>query len=85
MSKIKAGSENKAEKSGEPEKRIIIATPADAVTSGVAAEMEDTNPSLIREIVLDEETKSKWSTIGKTLVSDFFKTLFRVFISPQAP
>ncbi len=83
LSKIK--SVNKTEKTAEAEKKVVIAAPVDAVTSGAAVEMEDANASLIREIILDEDNTSKQSLIGKTLLADFFKTLFRVVISPQAP
>ncbi|MEJ0054712.1 MAG: hypothetical protein WDN75_03140 [Bacteroidota bacterium] len=82
LSKIKS---HKTEKTTEAEKKVIVAAPVDAVTSGTAVEVEDANASLIREIVLDENNTSKQAVIGKTLVANFFKTLFRVVISPQAP
>ncbi len=85
LSKIKAGSENKTEKAADADKKIVVVPSSDAVTSSVAAEIEDTNPSLIREIVLNEDNISKLPVIGKKILSDFFKTLFRVVISPQAP
>lgn len=77
-----------AEKSGKTagtEKKVIVATPSDAVTSGQAVEVGDANPSFIREIVRDENKDSKQPTLDKTILIDFFKTLFRVIISPQAP
>ena len=82
LSKIKS---QKTEKTAEAEKKVIMATPVDAVTSGITVEVEDANASLIREIVHDENTTSKQAIVGKTLVTNFFKTLFRVVISPQAP
>ncbi|NOT74623.1 MAG: hypothetical protein HOP08_06820 [Cyclobacteriaceae bacterium] len=86
MSRIEASHAKKnAEKSREGEKKVVIAAPADAVTPGVAAEMEDNNPSLIREIFYSDNGELKLSTVSKKLVTDFFKTLFRVVISPQAP
>ena len=81
LSKIK---ETQTEKPAEAEK-IIVATPTDAVTSGQAVQVGDVNPSLIREIIQDEESTSAQPTIDKTILAEFFKTLFRVFISPQAP
>jgi hypothetical protein len=84
LSKLKHQKTEK--KAGEPEKDVIIATPSEAVTSGQATEMGDVDPAVIREIVMDEDGKSpKFRAIFKTIVSDLFKTLFRVYISPQAP
>jgi len=82
LSKIQS---EKSEKPADAEKKIIVAAPADAVTSGPAAEVHDTNPSLIREIILDEDKPSKQPAVGKTILADIFRTLFRVVISPQAP
>ncbi len=82
LSKIKA---NKTEKPTEAEKDVIIATPSEAVTSSQAVEVGDTDPSLIREIVLDEDHVAERPGIFKEFISVFFKTLFRVYISPQAP
>ena len=81
LSKIKT---NQTEKQAETEKKIV-APPADAVTSGQAVEVGDANPSFIREIVLDTDTTAKQPAIDKTIIADFFKTLFRAVISPQAP
>ena len=82
LSKIKS---EQTEKSAEAEKKVIISAPADAVTSGPAAEVHDTNPSFIREIILDEDKPSKQPALAKAIFADIFKTLFRVVISPQAP
>ena len=82
LSKIKV---HKTEKSTEAEKNVIIAAPSEAVTSGQAVEVGDADPSMIREIVLDEDHVAERPGIYKAFLSDFFKTLFRVYISPQAP
>lgn len=82
LSKVKS---DETEKPAETEKKIIVATPADAVTSSQAVEVGDANPSFIREIVIDEDRAREQPTIVKNLFSDFLKTLFRTFISPQAP
>ena len=82
LSKIK---EQKTEKQASAEKDVIIAAPSEAVTSSQAVEVGDTDPSLIREIVLDEDHVSEQPAIYQAFLSDFFKTLFRVYISPQAP
>lgn len=73
------------EKPVDAEKKVIAPAPADAVTSGQAVETGDTDPSFIREIVFDEKKSVEQPAIYQTIIADFFKTLFRVFISPQAP
>jgi len=82
LSKIKA---EQTSKSAESDKDIVIAAPSDAVPSGQSAEVGDADPSLIREIVPGEEVSSGNPAVYKTFLTDFFKTLFRVYISPQAP
>ena len=82
LSKIKA---EQASKSTENDKAIIIAAPSEAVTSSQAVEVGDADPSLIREIVSSEKQSSGVPALCKTFLTDFFKTLFRVYISPQAP
>ena len=58
---------------------------------------EPTNPSIkavssrsrrnriIREIILDEDRAKEKPLIDKVIFSNFLRTLFRTFISPQAP
>lgn len=81
LSDIKKNESKKA-----PEKDIpVIAVHSDAVTSAQACEMEDANPAVIREIILEQGHQPKQPTLGKTILASFFKTLFRTVISPQAP
>ena len=75
----------KTEKTADAEKSVIVAAPSDAVTSGPAVEVGETEPSFIREIVLDDTKDSQTPVIDNTVVSEFLKTLMRVFIAPQAP
>ncbi len=82
LSKIKV---DKTEQSAEAEKTVIASTPSDAVTSGQAVEVGDADPSFIREIVVGDEQDNQQPVLDNGVVSDFLKTLFRVFISPQAP
>jgi hypothetical protein len=82
LSRIDSG---KTEKPADAEKKAIIATPSDAVTSGQAVEVGDADASFIREIVRNEDKDSKQFILDKTILVDFFKTLFRAVISPQAP
>ena len=82
LSKIEAEHTSKSE---DKDKVVIIAAPSEAVTSSQAVEVGDADPSLIREIVSSEEQSSGTPAILKIFLTDFFKTLFRVYISPQAP
>jgi hypothetical protein len=82
LSKIKT---ERTDKSTEAEKKVVVATPADAVTSGQAVEIGDANPSLIREIIFGEEGADSRPAVSHTFIGEFFKMLFRVVISPQAP
>ena len=86
LSKIKTDkTDTKDCKTTDAEKKVVIAASAEAVTSGVAVQVEDTNPSLIREIIFNENGGSSKPAIVKTILVDFFKTLFKAVISPQAP
>ena len=82
LSKIKS---EQTDQKADPEKMVIIAAPVDAVTSGPAVRVPDTNPSFIREIILDEDQPTRNPIVGKAVIADLFKTLFRAVISPQAP
>ena len=76
---------NKTEKQADPEKKVIAATPADAVTSGQAVEVGDADPSFIREIIFGEENTADHPAVDQAILGEFLKTLFHTVISPQAP
>ena len=81
-------SDIKNDKDGKqvPEKEAtVIKAPSDAVTSTQSCEIEDANPTVIREIILEEGQQPKHVTLSKAIFSSLFKTLFRTIISPQAP
>jgi hypothetical protein len=82
LSKIQTEQSEKAKDASNP---VIKAAPADAVTSSPAAKVPDSNPTFIREIILNEDQPSKEPLIDKTVIAEIFKTLLRVVISPQAP
>ncbi len=82
LSKIKV---DQTEKRADADRPVIAATPTDAVTSGQAVEVGDANPSFIRDIVVGDNQDTKQPVPDHGMVADFLKTLFRVFISPQAP
>jgi hypothetical protein len=82
LSKIKTEASGQSKEAGNP---VIKAAPADAVTSSPSANVADSHPTFIREIIIDEDKTSKEPLIDKTIVAEIFKTLLRVVISPQAP
>src|SRR5436190_14853096 len=81
LSKIKTEESEKAKDAGNP---VVKAAPADAVTSSPAAKVPDSDPTFIREIILDEDRPSKEPLIDRTIIAEICKTLLRVVISPQA-
>ena len=81
LSKIKTEQTEKT--SGDQD--ALIAAPSDAVTSAPAAEKADTDPSFIREILLDDASDREPPTVDTTFLASFLKTLFRTVIAPQAP
>ncbi len=82
LSRIK---HNKTEKPVEAEKKTIIAAPKDAVTSGQAVEIGETDASLIREIVFDENNALSKPFIDRAVLFNLITTFLRAVISPQAP
>jgi hypothetical protein len=82
LSRIK---HEKTEKPVEAEKKTIIATPADAVTSGQAVEVGDTDATLIREIIFDEKDAPGKPFVDKATLINLITTFLRAVISPQAP
>jgi hypothetical protein len=82
LSKVK---HNKTEKPVEAEKKTIIATPKDAVTSSQAVEVGDTDASLIREIVYDDDSAPTLPFVDKAPFLSLITTFLRAVISPQAP
>jgi hypothetical protein len=84
ISRLKAPKTEKQDSSREDHK-VITPASTDAVTSGQAVQTPDTDANFIREIVQEEQPNSETPSIHQTFLVDFFKTLFRVYIAPQAP
>lgn len=82
LSRIK---KNHTEKTAEADKTVVIAAPTDAVTSGQAVEVGDTDASVIREIVFSEDNAPDQPLIDQAILTDLVKVFLRMFISPQAP
>jgi hypothetical protein len=73
----------KSEKASD-KKEVVIHAPADVAAQGQAVELNHSQPSVTEEIVLSDDKNEKAVFIQK-IATDFFKTLFRVIISPNAP
>lgn len=84
ISRLKSTKTEKKDKAREDHK-VITPASTDAVTSGQAVQTSDTDASFIREIVQEEQPASETTPVHQTFLVNFFKTLFRVYIAPQAP
>ena len=74
---------SKTEKaSGKTE--VVINAPSDVAAQGQAVELSHSQTSVVEELVLSDSKNEKAVFIQK-IATDFFKTLFRVIISPNAP
>lgn len=82
LSRIK---QNTTEKPAEADRAVVIAAPTDAVTSGQAVEVGDTDASVIREIVFNEDNAPGQPFIDQAILTDLVKVFLRMVISPQAP
>src|SRR5437868_4341379 len=65
-------------------KEVIIQAPTDVAAQGQAVELNHQEPSVLEELILSDKKSEVVVFIQKTTI-DFFKTLFRVIISPNAP
>lgn len=73
----------KADKSSD-KKEVAIHAPADVAAQGQSVELNHSQPPVAEELVLANDKNEKAIFIQK-LATKFFKTLFRVIISPNAP
>jgi hypothetical protein len=80
------GSQKKAktEQADQNSKDVFINAPSDMVPHGNTVAVNEHSPSLAEKINTTTEPK-KASVVVKKVVVTFFKTLFRVFIAPNAP
>jgi len=72
----------KAKKSDKTE--VTIQIPADVAAQGQAVELDEQQPTIVKELDLSDKKTEAVVFIRKTTLN-FFKTLFRVIISPNAP
>ncbi len=84
ISRLKPAKTEKQDPAREDHK-VITPASTDAVTSGQAVQTPETDANFIREIVQEEQPASETPSVHQTFLVDFFKTLFRVYIAPQAP
>ena len=73
----------KSEKASD-KKEVAIHAPSDVAAQGQAVELNHPQPSVAQELVLADDKDEKAVFIQK-IATNFFKTLFRVIISPNAP
>ena len=73
----------KAEKAKD-KKEVTIQAPSDVAAQGQAVELNDQQPSLLEELILSDKKQETVVFVQKTTIN-FFRTLFRVIISPNAP
>jgi hypothetical protein len=71
-------------KAEKDKKEVAIHAPSDVASQGHSVELNEQQPSHVQEIILSDEKNETVVFIQKTSVN-FFKTLFRVIISPNAP
>ncbi|WHZ09301.1 MAG: hypothetical protein OJF59_003057 [Cytophagales bacterium] len=63
---------------------VKIQAPTEVTSQGQTGIVNDQNAVVVKEIVVDQPTNEIVVFVQKTTIN-FFKTLFRVFISPNAP
>ncbi len=63
---------------------VAIHAPSDVAAQGQAVELNHSQPSVLEELVLANDKNEKAIFIQK-FATKFFKTLFQVIISPNAP
>jgi len=73
----------KAEKASD-KKEVAIHAPSDVAAQGQSVELNHSQPPVSEELVLGDDKNEKAVFIQK-IATNFFKTLFRVIISPNAP
>lgn len=82
FSKKKAESGQTAGAENQDEAHISLASSSLPSTNNVVVEQEF---SFIHEILFEEETTSETTKTIASAVGEFFQTLFRVIIAPNAP
>ncbi|HTH55615.1 MAG TPA: hypothetical protein VL728_06185 [Cyclobacteriaceae bacterium] len=66
------------------QKEVTIHAPSDVASQGHSVELNEQQPSQVHEVILSDEKNEVVVLVQKTTIN-FFKTLFRVIISPNAP
>jgi hypothetical protein len=73
------------EKTGKSTKKeVAIHAPSDVAAQGQGMEISHSQPPAVEKIVLDDHKNVK-AVFVQQVVTNFFKTLFRAIISPNAP
>jgi hypothetical protein len=71
-------------KSKTDKTEVAIHAPSDVAAQGQAVELHHSQPSVQEEFVL-ADGKNEKAVFIQQIAAQFFKTLFRVIISPNAP
>ncbi len=74
----------KTEQADQTSKEVFINAPSDMVPHGNTVAVNEHSPSLAEKISGPAEPK-KTVVVAKKILVNFFKTLFQVFIAPNAP
>ena len=73
------------EQADQNSKEVSISAPSDMVPHGNTVAVNESSPSSITEKIGSTDQPKKVSVVAKKVLVNFFKTLFRVFIAPNAP
>ncbi|MBX2915091.1 MAG: hypothetical protein KF856_07445 [Cyclobacteriaceae bacterium] len=65
--------------------KTAISAPGDAVTHGPAVQVDEQAPQTLLEVLAEPQATSRFIPQATELISSFFRTLFRVIISSNAP
>ena len=75
----------KHEKQDKAQKKAVISLPSFSQQTSTHAEVNPKSSTFLFDIVFGESNEQDHSTAVPISVGKFFQTLFRVFISPNAP
>jgi hypothetical protein len=74
----------KTEQADQNSKEVFINAPSDMIPHGNTVAVNENTPSIAEKIGSTDEPK-KTAIVAKKVLVNFLKTLFQVFIAPNAP
>lgn len=63
---------------------VVVHAPSDVAAQGQVVELDHSQPAVAEAVILENNGNTKAVFVRK-VATQFFKTLFRAFISPNAP